>query len=363
MRHHRHSGGGGSVSSSHGSARRRAGAELSETTSGGGVTKYSEWCDDFDKKMGGVRRKLESIALVKKTTTIDDQDACATAERRRRHRSATPNAAARSRRRRDTDNDEQEQQQEQGKRRKKKQAKKLRKLSKSAQVTQRRKSSHGTWPRKRSSAAMMALARSRALSQSDTCISYEASYEEVEEAAGSAGLVNSDGSLNLSMCLKAAHSVVLKESNSATVCDLSLQILDQLVQIDIIPSELLDSKLRRVQAQQRKQDQQQQQQQQQSGKSNAKTTSGNLYLNELESRLDENFQLACDLCFRLEYSNMYFNFFNLQSSIQSFSRNMKLLGCAYCSNTAKTFLTDQLRGKIKLLLNKLKEKNAKRFAA
>lgn len=44
-------------------------------------------------------------------------------------------------------------------------------------------------------------------------------------------------------------------------------------------------------------------------------------------------------------------------------RNIKLLGCFNCQMNSKTFLNEQLRGKIKLLLGRLHSKNARRFKA
>jgi hypothetical protein len=43
------------------------------------------------------------------------------------------------------------------------------------------------------------------------------------------------------------------------------------------------------------------------------------------------------------------------------SRNAKWLGCNHCHTMSKSFLNDQLRGKVKLILNSLYKKNPKRF--
>ena len=116
-------------------------------------------------------------------------------------------------------------------------------------------------------------------SYSDTNINYQASYEETEEAPGSAGLINSNGTLNLNMILKGAHSVVLKE-NSIKVCDLTLNILENLISIDIMPSEEIDFKL------------------QQAKETFVLSQSSYVYLNDLEDKYSENFYLACDLVLR-----------------------------------------------------------------
>jgi len=82
----------------------------------------------------------------------------------------------------------------------------------------------------------------RLISYSDTHINYQANYKDIEEASGSSGLINLDGSLNLNMVLKGLHSVILKE-NSLKLCELTLFILENLMNIDIMPSEEIDKKL------------------------------------------------------------------------------------------------------------------------
>ena len=161
---------------------------------------------------------------------------------------------------------------------------------------------------------------SKKLSYSDTNINYKPSYKETEEAAGSTGLINSDGTLNLNMILKGAHSVILKE-NSIKVCDLTLNILENLISIDIMPSEEIDFKLQKAK------------------ESFSLSQSSHAYLNDLEEKYSENFYLACDLVLR----------------------NIKWLGCIHCKTVSKSFYNDQLRGKIKLLLTRLHKKNPKRF--
>jgi hypothetical protein len=159
----------------------------------------------------------------------------------------------------------------------------------------------------------------RLVSYSDTNINYHPSYESVEEAEGSAGLVNSDGSLNLNMVLTGVHSVILKE-NSFKVCELALNILDNLLNIDILPSADIDLQLEQTRA-----------------NLNLAQSSYN-YLDDLEEKYNKNFHLATDLALR----------------------NIKWLGCANCQKS-KTFLNDQLRGKIRLMLSRLQKRNSKRF--
>ncbi len=67
--------------------------------------------------------------------------------------------------------------------------------------------------------------------------------------------------------------------------------------------------------------------------------SSHSFLDDLETKYNENFNIACDLALR----------------------NIKWLGCYNCQLNSKTFLNEQLRGKVKLLLSRLHNKNAKRF--
>ena len=164
------------------------------------------------------------------------------------------------------------------------------------------------------------LILSRLISFSDTSINYQANYEELEEASGSAGLINIDGSLNLNMILKGVHSVIMKE-NSVKLCELALNILENLMNIDIMPSEEIDQKLEHAKA------------------NFSLSQSSQAYLDDLEAKYNENFHLATDAVLR----------------------NIKWLGCINCQPNSKSFLNDQLRGKIKLLLGRLHKKNAKRF--
>jgi hypothetical protein len=162
---------------------------------------------------------------------------------------------------------------------------------------------------------------SRQISYSDTNINYKDTYEDTEEeVSGTSGLVNSDGSLNLHMILKGAHSVILKE-NSFKLCELVLNILENLMNIDILCSEDIDIRLEAAK------------------KSTSLSESSFAYLDTLEAKLNENFYLAIDLAMR----------------------NIKWLGCNICQANLKSFQNDQLRGKIKFLLGRLQKKNPKRF--
>lgn len=115
------------------------------------------------------------------------------------------------------------------------------------------------------------------LSFSDTSINYEADYDKNEEAsAGSAGLINLDGTLNLNMILKGAHSVVLKE-NSNKICDLTLNILENLINIDILPTQEIEMKIEQAKS------------------CMVLSPSSHAYLNELEKKYNENVYLAADL--------------------------------------------------------------------
>ena len=146
-------------------------------------------------------------------------------------------------------------------------------------------------------------------------------YEDTEEEVpGSTGLINSDGTLNLNMILKGAHSVILKD-NSFKLCELVLNILENLMNIDILCSEDIDVKLEAAKS------------------STSLSEASYAYLDMLEAKLNENFYLAVDLAMR----------------------NIKWLGCTICQVNLKNFQNDQLRGKIKFLLGRLQKKNPKRF--
>jgi hypothetical protein len=165
----------------------------------------------------------------------------------------------------------------------------------------------------------------RYLSYSDTSVNYRESYEEVEEAGGSAGFINTDGTLNLNMILKGMHAVLLKE-NSIKLCDLSLNIMEHLINVDLLPSEHIDKRL------------------EQAKRSTSLSAASHIYVNNLESKYSENYYLAADLVLR----------------------NIKWLGCLYCcshqsSSAAKSFSNDQLRGKTKLIISRLYKKNPSRF--
>ncbi len=157
-------------------------------------------------------------------------------------------------------------------------------------------------------------------SYSDTNINYRESYEDVEEAGGSAGFINVDGTLNLNMILKGMHAVLLKE-NSIKLCDLSLNIMEHLINIDLLPSEEIDQKLEQAKV------------------SSSLSQSSHVYINNLETKYNENYYLAADLVLR----------------------NIKWLGCVYCQSSAKSFSNDQLRGKTNLIIGRLYKKNPSRF--
>lgn len=131
------------------------------------------------------------------------------------------------------------------------------------------------------------------MSASDSFIYYKTSYtsvnnpnqeDEDENTAasvnGAAGLVNQDGSLNLNMILKGAHAVLLRD-NSNKLCELTLNILENLISIDLLPSEDIDRRLELAKQ-----------------RLTLPQTTRNLYLDDLEKKYAENFHLAADLALR-----------------------------------------------------------------
>jgi hypothetical protein len=98
--------------------------------------------------------------------------------------------------------------------------------------------------------------------------------------SGATGLINLDGSLNLNMVLKGAHAVLLRD-NSSKLCELTLNILENLITIDLLPSEDIDRKLELAKS-----------------RLTLPHTTKNLYLDDLEKKYAENFHLAADLALR-----------------------------------------------------------------
>jgi hypothetical protein len=153
-------------------------------------------------------------------------------------------------------------------------------------------------------------------------IFYKDEYVDIEEAHGSKGFINIDGSINLNIILKGVHSVICK-NNAPKLCELSFNILDTLININLIPNEDIDYRLESI-------------------RSNLEyPQSLRNYIDSIEEKCTENYILAMDLILK----------------------NIRWLGCAHCQSNNKTLINDQLRFKFKLLLNELHETSSKRFRA
>jgi hypothetical protein len=70
---------------------------------------------------------------------------------------------------------------------------------------------------------------------SSDCDIYYKKYDTSEEVVGSAGLVHNDGTLDLDIILKSVHAIVYKES-SIKICEMTINILEILMNIGIIPN-------------------------------------------------------------------------------------------------------------------------------
>ena len=78
------------------------------------------------------------------------------------------------------------------------------------------------------------LTKIKKRSSSDFSIYYK-KYDTSEEVIGSAGLVHNDGTLDLDIILKSVHAIAYKES-SIKICEMTINILEILVSIGIIPN-------------------------------------------------------------------------------------------------------------------------------
>ncbi len=71
-------------------------------------------------------------------------------------------------------------------------------------------------------------------SLSDSGISYK-EYDRAEDIFGNVGSIHNDGSLNLYIILKCVHAITYKE-NSTKICELTMNILEILLNIGVIPN-------------------------------------------------------------------------------------------------------------------------------
>ncbi|CAF0895311.1 unnamed protein product [Rotaria sp. Silwood1] len=164
-------------------------------------------------------------------------------------------------------------------------------------------------------------------SVSDSEINYKF-LEEIEEAQGSSAYINRSGTINFGVVLAGIHAVICKEHH-LKVCELVMNILDVLLGLAVISSsedDLHKKQLLTV--------------------GNTGTTNDDRgdeqieeWLKQIDAKEEEKFQLAVDITLRI----------------------IKRLGCSHCQPRGRSFTADQLRGKVRLSLNKLRILNHHRF--
>ncbi|CAF0992403.1 unnamed protein product [Rotaria sordida] len=164
-------------------------------------------------------------------------------------------------------------------------------------------------------------------SVSDSEINYKF-LEEIEEAQGSSAYINRSGTINFGVVLAGIHAVICKEHH-LKVCELVMNILDVLLGLAVISSsedDLHKKQLLTV--------------------GNTGPTSDDRgdeqieeWLKQIDAKEEEKFQLAVDITLRI----------------------IKRLGCPHCQPRGRSFTADQLRGKVRLSLNKLRILNQHRF--
>ncbi|CAF2600562.1 unnamed protein product [Rotaria sp. Silwood2] len=151
-------------------------------------------------------------------------------------------------------------------------------------------------------------------SVSDSDINYKF-LEEIEEAQGSNGYINRNGTINFGVILAGIHAVICKEYH-LKACELVMNILDVLFGLAVISSaedEIYKKKLS-------------------TDENNHMTTTddratGHIegWLKQIDAIEDEKFQLALDIILRI----------------------LKRLGCSNCQARGRSFTIDQLRDESK----------------
>ncbi|CAF1499533.1 unnamed protein product, partial [Adineta ricciae] len=161
-------------------------------------------------------------------------------------------------------------------------------------------------------------------SVSDSEINYKF-LEEIEEAQGSSAYINRSGTINFGVVLAGIHAVICKEHH-LKVCELVMNILDVLLGLAVISSSEDDAHKKQLLT-----------------VGNSGTSTGDEqveeWLKQIDAKEEEKFQLAVDITLRI----------------------IKRLGCPNCQPRGRSFTADQLRGKVRLSLNKLRLLNQQRF--
>ncbi|CAF1372114.1 unnamed protein product [Adineta ricciae] len=165
-------------------------------------------------------------------------------------------------------------------------------------------------------------------SASDSAIDYNF-LTDIKEAQSSSGYINRSGTLNFTVVLAAVHAVICKEHH-IKVCEFSMSILDVLFELAVISTIEDDTQRKEL--------------------FSARNTTMMIsddkenenieeWLKHMDMKEDDKFQVAVDIILRI----------------------LKRLGCSNCQSRGRSFNTDQLRGKVRVSLNKLRLLNYQRF--
>ncbi|CAF4726018.1 unnamed protein product, partial [Rotaria socialis] len=167
----------------------------------------------------------------------------------------------------------------------------------------------------------------KTFSVSDSEINYKF-LEEIEEAQGSSAYINRSGTINFGVVLAGIHAVICKEHH-LKVCELVMNILDVLLGLAVISSSEDDMHKKQLLAVGN------------SGTAGEDRVDEQMeeWLKQIDAKEEEKFQLAVDITLRI----------------------IKRLGCPHCQPRGRSFTADQLRGKVRLSLNKLRILNQRRF--
>jgi hypothetical protein len=188
------------------------------------------------------------------------------------------------------------------------------------------------------------LSAMKTYSVSDSEINYKF-LEEIEEAQGSSAYINRSGTINFGVVLAGIHAVICKEHH-LKVCELVMNILDVLLGLAVISSSEDDVHKRQLLT---------------VGNTPTATTAERTdeqveeWLKQIDAKEEEKFQLAVDITLRYSLGT------RKMSSYHRNFRIIKRLGCPNCQPRGRSFTADQLRGKVRLSLNKLRLLNQRRF--
>jgi hypothetical protein len=175
---------------------------------------------------------------------------------------------------------------------------------------------------------------------SDTEIDYRC-LEGTERVRTPNEYANRNGTINFGVILAGLHSVICKEDHWK-ICELTMNIVDVLFGLAVISSIDDDRDKKRCLD---------------VDKDMLPMTNDDYY-RQIDGKDNEKYHLAMDIILRYEHDQRHLSDV-LFSSIRT--RILKRLGCSTCQAHTRTFILDQLRGKVRLSLNRLHQLNPNRF--